>query len=136
MCNVMMVHPSGYYACKAGPARARAKDSQGLLGLLKHAWLESGGVYGYRKLTLDIRDLGENYGRHRVARLRKREGLRSQTGYWRRQGIRGGKPGVVAPNHLQRQVTLAEPNQFWVTDITYIHTDEGWLYLAVVVDLF
>ena len=100
------------------------------------AWLESGGVYGYRKLTLDMRDLGECCGKHRVARLLKREGLRSQTGYGRRSGVRGGKPVVVTPNHLQRQFKVAEPNQSWVTDITYIRTHEGWLYLAVVVDLF
>jgi len=60
MCQVMKVHPSGYYAWKAEPASPRAKDDRRLLGLLKHAWLESGGVYGYRKLTLDMRDLGES----------------------------------------------------------------------------
>ena len=107
-----------------------------MLGLLKQAWLESGGVYGYRKLTLDMRDLGERCGMHRVARLLKGEGLRSQTGYGRRPGMPGGKPAMVAPNHLQRQFTVAEPNRSWVTDITYIRTHEGWLYLAVVVDLF
>lgn len=81
-------------------------------------------------------DLGERCGKHRVARLLKRHGLRSQTGYQRRPGIRGGKPAVVAPNHLQRAFTVAEPNQAWVTDITYIRTHEGWLYLAAVLDLF
>lgn len=136
MCRVMQVHPSGYYAWKAAPQSLRAKDDQRLTGLLKQAWLESGGVYGYRKLTLDMRDLGERCGKHRVARLLKREGLRSQTGYRRRPGVRAGKPAVVAPNHLQRQFKVAQPNQSWVTDITYIRTHEGWLYLAVVVDLF
>lgn len=136
MCETMRVHPSGYYAWKAEPQSPRAKDDQRLTGLLKQAWLESGGVYGYRKLTLDMRDLGERCGKHRVARLLKLEGLRSQTGYRRRPGTYGGKPAVVAPNHLQRQFTAAEPNQSWVTDITYIRTHEGWLYLAVVVDLF
>ena len=136
MCKVMQLHPSGYYAWKAAPQSLRAKDDQRLLGLLKQAWLESGGVYGYRKLTLDMRDLGERCGKHRVARLLKIEGLRSQTGYSRRPGLRGGKPAVVAPNHLQRQFKVAQPNQSWVTDITYIRTHEGWLYLAVVVDLF
>ncbi|CUI84854.1 IS2 transposase TnpB [Achromobacter xylosoxidans] len=136
MCKVMQVHPSGYYAWKAKPQSARAQDDQRLTALLKQAWLESGGVYGYRKLTLDMRDLGERCGRHRVARLLKLEGLRSQTGYRRRPGVRGGKPAVVAPNHLQRQFTATQPNQSWVTDITYIRTHEGWLYLAVVVDLF
>ena len=81
-------------------------------------------------------DLGERCGKHRVARLLKRHGLRSQTGYQRRPGIRGGKPAVVAPNHLQRAFTVAGPNQAWVTDITYIRTHEGWLYLAAVLDLF
>ena len=70
----------------------RAKDDQRLSGLLKHAWLESGGVYGYRKLTLDMRDLGERCGKHRVARLLRLAGLRSQTGYWRRPGPRGARP--------------------------------------------
>jgi hypothetical protein len=69
----------------------RAQDDQRLLGLLKHAWLESGGVYGYRKLTMDMRDLGENCGKHRVARLLKLEGLCSQSGYRHRPGMRGGK---------------------------------------------
>ena len=136
MCKVMQLHPSGYYAWKATPQSPRAKDDQRLLGLLKQAWLESGGVYGYRKLTLDMRDLGERCGKHRVARLLKLEGLRSQTGYGRRPGVRGGKPALVAPNHLQRHFKVAEPNQSWVTDITYIRTHEGWLYLAVVIDLF
>lgn len=136
MCHVMQVHPSGYYAWKATPQSPRALDDLRLLGLLKQAWLESGGVYGYRKLTLDMRDLGERCGKHRVARLLKGEGLRSQTGYGRQPGMRGGKPAVVAPNHLQRRFKVAQPNQPWVTDITYIRTHEGWLYLAVVVDLF
>ena len=131
-----MVHPSGYYAWKAEPVSPRARDDLRLQGLLKQAWLESGGVYGYRKLTLDMRDLGERCGKHRVARLLKLQGLRSQTGYRRRTGMRGGKPAIVAPNHLQRRFAVDEPNQSWVTDITYIRTHEGWLYLAVVVDLF
>jgi putative transposase len=132
----MDVHPSGYYAWKQQPQSDRARDDQRLLGLLKQAWLESGCVYGYRKLTLDMRDLGETCGKHRVARLLRLEGLRSQTGYRRRSGRRGGKPAVVAPNHLDRQFTPERPNQSWVTDITYIRTHEGWLYLAVVIDLF
>ncbi len=136
LCKMMAVHPSGYYAWNAAPVSARTREDQRLLGLLKQAWLESGGVYGYRKLTMDMRDLGESCGKHRVARLLKLEGLRSQTGYKRRPGQRGGKPAIVAPNHLQRCFTVTEPNQSWVTDITYIRTHEGWLYLAVVLDLF
>lgn len=83
----------------------------------KQAWLESGGVYGYRKLTLDMRDLGERCSKHRVTRLLRLEGLRSQTAYRRRTGARDGSPAVVAPNHLQRQFSVAQPNQSWAIDI-------------------
>jgi putative transposase len=131
----MMVHPSGYYAWKAEPRSPRQKDDQRLLGLIKQSWLESGGVYGYRKITHDLRDLGERCGKHRVYRLMKREGLRAQVGYRRRAG-HYGKPAVVAENQLEQNFDVEAPNQIWVTDITYIRTHEGWLYLAVVLDLF
>lgn len=130
----MGVHPSGFYAWRAEPKSTRQREDECLQGLLKQAWLESGGVYGYRKLTLDMRDLGEHCGKHRVARLLKAAGLRSQLGYGPRPSMRG-QPAVVAPNHLQRAFTVQAPNQSWVTDITYIRTHEGWLYLAVALDL-
>ena len=107
--------------------------------MIKHSWLESGGVYGYRKIHDDLGEDGEDgedCGRHRVARLMRLEGLRSQTGYRRRPGKHGGKPAVVSPNLLKRQFDVVKPNKVWVTDITYIRTYEGWLYLAVVLDLF
>ncbi|WP_369675049.1 IS3 family transposase, partial [Enterococcus faecium] len=69
LCQTLKVHPSGYYAWLAEPQSARAREDQRLLGLIKHAWLESGGVYGYRKIHDDLRELGEECGRNRV-RLR------------------------------------------------------------------
>lgn len=135
LCRVMAVHPSGYYAWKSQPLSNRAKEDRRLAGHIKQSWLESGGVYGYRKITLDLRDLGETCGKDRVYRIMKAEGLRSQTGYKRRQG-KYGRPSVVAPNKLQQQFTVAQPNQVWVVDITYIRTHEGWLYLAAVLDLY
>ena len=136
LCLTLNVHASGYYAWRAEPQSQRAKDDQRVLGLIKHSWLESGGVYGYRKVHDDLRELGEACGKHRVARLMRTEGLRSQTGYRRRPGRYGGKPPVASSNHLARQFNVTEPNKIWVTDITYIRTYEGWLYLAVVIDLF
>jgi len=136
LCRMLKVHPSGYYAWCQQPLSARAKDDQRLLGQIKQAWLESGGVYGYRKIKDDLRDLGEACGKHRVYRLMRNEGLRSQTGYRRRRYIAGGKPAVIAPNHLAQQFKAERPNAIWVTDITYIRTHEGWLFLAVVLDLF
>ena len=131
----MSVHPSGYYAWKSDPHSAREREDQRLLGLVKQSWLESGGVYGYRKIAHDLRDLGETCGKHRVYRLMRQEGFRAQVGYRRRSG-HYGKPAVVAANHLEQNFDVETPNQAWVTDITYIRTHEGWLYLAVVLDLF
>jgi len=133
---MMQVHPSGYYAWRTRPESSRAREDRRLLGSIKQAWLESGGVYGYRKIYDDLQELGERCGKHRVARLMRREGLRAQVGYRRRPSHHGGRPAVVAPNHLQRQFAVSEPNRAWVTDITYLRTHEGWLYLAVVLDLF
>ena len=103
LCKVLMVHPSGFYAWRQQPESARTRDDRRLLGHIKQSWLESGSVYGYRKVSDDLRDLGETCGKHRVYRLMRQEKLRSQTGYRRRPGSRNGAIAVLAPNHLQRQ---------------------------------
>lgn len=136
MCRMLCVHRSGFYAWQRQPASARSREDLRVTGLIKQAWLESGAVYGYRKVCADLRDLGESCSRHRVARLMRHEGLHAQRGYGRRPGARGGAPSVVAPNRLDRQFNPSEPDRQWVTDITYLRTHEGWLYLAVVIDLF
>lgn len=136
MCRVLGVQRSDFYAWQNRPHSERHYEDQRLLGMIKQAWLESGTVYGYRKVTDDLRDLGEQCGKHRVARLMKGEGLRAQVGYGRRPRPRGGRVSTVAPNRLDRQFDVAAPNTHWVTDITYIRTHEGWLYLAVVLDLY
>lgn len=105
------------------------------MGLIKQSWLESGAVYGYRKITRDLHELGERCGKHRIYRLMRQEGLRAQIGYRRRTG-KYGRPATVAPNQLEQRFDVEAPNTVWVTDITYIRTQEGWLYLAVVLDLF
>lgn len=136
MCRVLHVHRSGFYVWLKQPRSARASEDTRLMGLIKQAWLASGTVYGYRKVCDDLRDLGEACSRHRVARLMRRDGLRAQRGYGRRPGSRGGKPSAIAPNRLDRQFNPSLPDRHWVTDITYLRTHEGWLYLAVVIDLF
>ena len=136
LCSVMQVHPSGYYAWKQAPLCNRAKEDVRVSALISRSWEGSGRVYGYRKVGKDLRDMGERCGKHRVARLMRLAGQRSHTGYKRRPGKYGGRPAVVVPNHLDRQFEPAEPNMVWATDITYIRTHEGWLYLAVVLDLF
>jgi putative transposase len=135
MCRVLGVHRSGYYAWLRQGASARERDDQRLLGLIRHHWLASGAVYGYRKITLDLREAGEHCSRHRVRRLMKAEGLRAQVGYGGKPRHRGGPVGAVA-NVLNRDFTPHAPNKVWVTDITYIRTYEGWLFLAAVMDLY
>ena len=136
MCRVLEVHPSGFYAWLKEPRSRRAKEDQRQTGLVKQSWLESGCVYGYRKVHDDLRDLGERCGKHRVYRLMRLAGLKAQVGYKNRRSYNGGKPAVVAMNTLDRQFVPNRPNQAWVTDITMIRTYQGWLYLAVVVDLY
>ena len=106
-----------------------------MTGLIKQFLLESGGVYGYRKIHTDLRDVGERCSENRIYRLMRAAGLRSQVGY-RRPQHRSGPVSVHAPNRLQQQFTVARPNDAWVSDITHIRTHEGWLYLAVILDLF
>lgn len=129
------VHPSGYYSWNKASLSKRDKTSRRLMGLIKQFWLESGCVYGYRKVHSDLRDLGESCGINRVYRLMRSAGLKAQVGY-RKPRYRKGDSHVITPNRLQRQFNPLVPDEVWVTDITYIRTHEGWLYLAVVVDLF
>ena len=136
MCRVLKVNRAGYYAWLQSPLSDRAKEDQRLLGLIKHQWLGSGSVYGHRKVTDDLRDLGERCSRHRVHRLMRAEGLRAQVGYGRKPRFDAGPENVAAANLLDRQFDVSEPDTVWASDFTYIRTHEGWMYLAVVIDLF
>ncbi|EDV7511737.1 IS3 family transposase [Salmonella enterica subsp. enterica serovar Monschaui] len=135
LCRILDVHPSGFYAWLQQPHSQREQANQMLTGQIKQFWLESGCVYGYRKIHLDLRDTGQQCGVNRVWRLMKRAGIKAQVGY-RSPRARKGEDSIVAPDRLQRQFNPDAPDERWVTDITYIRTHEGWLYLAVVVDLF
>ncbi|EGQ6131240.1 TPA: IS3 family transposase, partial [Salmonella enterica] len=135
LCRVLDVHPCGFYAWLQQPHSQREQANQMLTGQIKQFWLESGCVYGYRKIHLDLRDTGQQCGVNRVWRLMKRAGIKAQVGY-RSPRARKGEDSIVAPDRLQRQFNPDAPDERWVTDITYIRTHEGWLYLAVVVDLF
>jgi len=135
MCRVLRVHRSGYYAWAAEPQSDRAKEYTRLLGQVKPLWLASDSVYGYRMITKDLRAMGETCSRHRIARIMKSDGIRAQVGYGSKPRPRSGPIGLV-DNILDREFNPGAPNTAWVTDITYIRTYEGWLYLAVVIDLF
>lgn len=136
MCRGLRVHPSGFYAWLKSPFSKRAIEDKRQIELIKDAWEESGKIYGYRKLHDDLCDQGETCCPNRVARLAKLAGIKAQIGYKRQPGKYGGKPSVVVNNTLDRQFNVDVPDRFWVTDITYIKTYEGFSYLAVVIDLY
>jgi putative transposase len=136
MCRSLRVSPSGYYAWRGRPASRRRQANQRLLVRIRNLHAESDGVFGSPRMWEELRYLGESCSRNRVARLMKDDGLRGipQRRRWRKKPT-GTRPDHVR-NHLSRDFSADEPNTKWVTDITYIRTAEGWLYLSVVVDLF
>jgi len=136
MCRCLCIHPSGFYAWLKSPLCKRAAEDSRQTELIKEAWKDSGKVYGYRKLHDDLCDQGETCCPNRVARLARLAGIKAQIGYKRRPGKYGGKPSVVVDNSLNRQFDVDAPDRFWVTDITYIKTYEGYSYLAVIIDLY
>lgn len=99
MCRLLQVHPSGCYAWRRERLSARARESQSITSQIKQSWLESGAVYGYRKIHDDLLDLGIVCGEQRVYRLMKAQRLKSQNGY-RKPRHYGTKTSVTAPNHL------------------------------------
>lgn len=136
MCRCLRIQPSGFYAWLKNPLSRRAKEDARQTELLRQAWEDSGKVYGYRKLHDDLLDQGETCCPNRVARLASLAGIKARIGYKRRPGSYGGKPSRVVDNTLARQFDVAAPDKTWVTDITYIRTQEGFAYLAVVIDLY
>ena len=113
----------------------RGQEDVRLLRLIRASFNASHGIYEAPRVFLDLREAGETCSKHRVARLMRENGLRALHGY-RTKRVSIGKPSVLIPDVLQRQLTVSRPNKAWVTDITYIRTWQGWLYLAVVMDLF
>ncbi len=135
MCRVLDVERSGYYAWLKNPLSDRAQEDARLLKLIRASFMASHGIYGAPRVFQDLRERGELCSKHRVARLMREHGLRALHGY-RIRHMPVSKPSPLIPNLLQRQFTVTRPNEAWVTDITYIRTWQGWLYLAVVMDLF
>lgn len=135
MCELLQVAPSGYYAWLRAPVSERALEDARLLRLIKASFVASHGIYGAPRVFLDLREAGETCSKHRVTRLMRVNNIRAVRGY-RTRHHGASKPSELAPNVLQRNFDVSKPNEAWVTDITYIRTWEGWLYLAVVMDLF
>jgi len=134
MCRVLQVARSGFYAWLHKPLSCHAIEDQRLVGLIRDSYVASGGIYGSPRVFLDLREAGERIGKKRVARIMQVHTIRAIRGY-KIPRYGGGRPAITVPNRLKRQFTVEEPDQAWVTDITYIRTWQGWLYLAAVMDL-
>jgi putative transposase len=135
MCSALGVTRSGYYAWLEKPSSDRAEEDARLLRLIRASFKASHGIYGSPRVFLDLREAGETCSKHRVARLMRVNKIRALHGY-RTRHYAVGKPAVIAPDLVKRNFDVIRPNKVWVTDITYIRTWQGWLYLAVVMDLF
>ena len=135
MCRVLKVHRSGFYAWLKRPNSPREIDNQRLVSVIRHYWEESDQSYGSPRIHKDLQDSGICCGLNRVARLMREHGIRAQLAQKRRR-YRGGKPAVVVPNRVNQEFTVEAANTVWATDITYVRTHEGWLYIAVVMDLY
>jgi len=135
MCRVFKLHPSGFYAWLEKPLSARAIEDQRLLKLIKRFYIASGATYGSPWIYRDLRESGETCSVHRVAKIMRQNKLKAQIGYKRRY-IKGGKTATIAENILERNFNPTKPNERWVSDITYVRTYEGFLYVAMVLDLF
>jgi len=137
MCRVLGVSRSGFYASRGRRPSERAREDEGLLVKIKASHQESRGTYGSPRVHSDLRDEGTRVGRKRVERLMREEGIEGCFPRRFRATTDSEHGHPVAPNLLDRRFGSAEhPNQIWATDITYVWTWEGWIYLAVVLDLF
>lgn len=136
MCRVLAVSASGYYAWRTRAPSARARSSQRLLLQIRATHRRSRGSYGSPRVHHSLLQQGLRCGRNRVARLMKQAGLAGRPkGRKHRHGT-AAQTQAPAPNLLARDFRVEAPNRVWAADLTYIPTAEGWLYLAVVLDLF
>lgn len=141
MCRVLSVSPAGYYGAQSRPLSARARTDQQLRLAIRTAHTVSkrhGGAYGAPKIHAELREQGLRCGRKRVARLMRSDGLRGTTPRRFRVTTQSNHRLPIAPNELDRQFSVAvqrERDRAWAADITYVWTREGWLYLAVVLDV-
>jgi transposase InsO family protein len=136
LCHVLDVSTSGYYAWRCGPPSPRQQRRQAIAEAAQRAYEKSRGVYGYRKVHDDLEEQQVACCRETVRKVLGEKGLFSRTKRKFVATTDSDHTQPVAPNRLERDFQATAPNQKWAADLTYIPTREGWLYLAVVLDLF
>jgi transposase InsO family protein len=136
ICRVLNVSTSGYYAWTERGASRRSRRDLDLGAKVRAAHAASKGRYGSPRVHAELRAAGEKVGRKRIARLMKQAHLEGRKLRRFRKTTDSNHQLPIAPNLLERDFTATAPNQTWVTDITFLWTQQGWLYLAAILDLF
>ena len=137
MCKVFKVSRSGYYAWLYRAPCTRALENRRAKEMIKAVYEESEGRYGSPKIAKELKKKGLNISRPRVARLMRSEGIKSIIHKKYRVVTTDSKHNYpIAENHLNRDFKPSMPGKVWVSDITYIRTPQGWLYLTIIMDLF
>ena len=135
-CRLLGVSRSGFYAWFNREPSVRERTDNVLSRVIHTSFMQSDRTYGARRVWHDVLAAGHNIGRHRVERLMRQQALRARPKRRARPLSPAGGYPVIAPNILDRQFVASAPNQKWVADFTYLWTVEGWLYVAVVLDLY
>jgi len=137
LCKIMRISKSGFYAWQKRPKSAREQADQAMLSKICFFFDRSRQNYGCRRIADDLHEEGVRCSKNRVLRLMRKKGLRSShTKKFKVVTTDSNHDFPVAPNVLDREFIARRPNEKWAGDMTYIHTQEGWLYLAVLLDLY
>jgi len=136
MCRLLGVSRSGYYASKTRTESARSKRDRELVHEIKRVHRKSKGVYGSPRIKAELAEEGYKVGRHKVAKLMRLERLRGIPKRNYRVTTQRDNRHLIAKNQLEQNSSAEKPNQRWVADMTGVSTKQGWLYLAVIIDLY
>jgi putative transposase len=137
LCRLLKVSRSGYYAWRERPSSRRATENAALAERIREIHQRSRGTYGYPRVHAELRALGVHCNRKRVARLMRKDGLRGcMRGRRRKHTTRQDPLAIPAPDLVKRNFVASTPDRLWTADITYLPTDEGFLYLAFILDVY
>ena len=136
MCQALKVSRSGYYGWRTRGESQRAKTDRELTGMIQHLHRDNHGVYGSPRIRAELAEQGYPVGRRKVARLMRNARLRGIPKRRYKVTTQRDPRHEVATNLIEQDFTAKQPNQRWAADITYVATHQGWLYLAVVMDLY
>jgi transposase InsO family protein len=136
MCKELDVSPSGYYAWRHRPPSAREMANQELFQKIEAIYHDTDGIYGSPRIYHELKEQGVACSKNRIARLMRLRGLEAKQVKHYKSTTKRNKAHRAAPNLLERDFSAERPDHKWLTDITYIPTGEGWLYLAAILDLY